>query len=85
MESMASPIVGLHYEASLIVRIANAESKTEQSPEIKIEIYRGSTGRRALNYRGSTASVAAEPGTISLPSPPKTTIGSGLEGSWLRN
>ena len=29
-----------------------------------IEIYRGPTGRRALNYNGSTALVAAEPGKL---------------------
>ena len=50
-----------------------------------IEIYRGPTGRRALNYNGSAATVAAEPGRLSLPSPPETTIGSGLEGKSLRN
>lgn len=50
-----------------------------------IEIYRGPTGRRALNYNGSTAMVAAEPGKLSLPSPPESTIGSGSEGNSLRN
>ena len=50
-----------------------------------IEIYRGPTGRRALNYNGSTALVAAEPGKLSLLAPPETTIGSGLEGKSLRN
>jgi hypothetical protein len=50
-----------------------------------IEIYRGPTGRRALNYNGSTALVAAEPGKLSLSEPPETTIGSGLEGKSLRN
>jgi len=50
-----------------------------------IEIYRGPTGRRALNYNGSTAPVAAEPGKLGLPSPPEHTIGSGLEGKSLRN
>ena len=49
------------------------------------QIYRGPTGRRALNYNGSTALVAAEPGKLSLPAPPETTIGSGLEGKSLRN
>ena len=34
-----------------------------------IEIYRGPTGRRALNYNGSTALLATEPGKPSLPSP----------------
>jgi hypothetical protein len=50
-----------------------------------IEIYCGPTGRRALNYNGSTAPVAAEPGRPCLPSPPETTIGSGSEGNSLRN
>jgi multidrug efflux pump subunit AcrA (membrane-fusion protein) len=50
-----------------------------------IEIYRGPTGRRALNYNGSTALVAAEPGKLDLPTPPEATIGSGLEGKSLRN
>lgn len=50
-----------------------------------IEIYRGSTGRRALNYNGSAASLAAEPGKLALPKPPEATIGSGSEGKSLRN
>ena len=50
-----------------------------------IEIYRGPTGRRALNYSGSMALVAPEPGKPGLPSPPECTIGSGSEGKSLRN
>ncbi len=50
-----------------------------------IEVYRGPTGRRALNYNGSTALKAAEPGKLSLPSPPKHTISSGSEGNSLGN
>ena len=50
-----------------------------------IETYRGPTGRRALNYNGSTALVAAEPGKCSLPAPPERTSGSGSEGNSLRN
>lgn len=50
-----------------------------------IEIYRGPTGRRALNHNGATAAVAAEPGKHGLPSPPECTIGSGSEGKSLGN
>jgi hypothetical protein len=50
-----------------------------------IEIYRGPTGRRALNYNGSPALGAAEPGKPGLQSPPERSIGSGSEGNSLRN
>ena len=50
-----------------------------------IKTYRGPTGRRALNYNGSTALEAAEPSTLCLPTPPEQSIGSGLEGKSLRN
>jgi len=50
-----------------------------------IEIYRGPTGRRALNYNGSTAPMAAEPGKPGLPSPPECTVGSGSEDKSLGN
>lgn len=50
-----------------------------------IEIYRGPTGRRALNCNGSTANVAAEPGKLCLPSPPESTTYSGSEGKSLGN
>ena len=50
-----------------------------------IEICRGPTGRRALNYNGSTALEAAEAGQLCLPSPPEHTIGSGKKGKSLRN
>ena len=50
-----------------------------------IDIYRGPTGRRALNCNGSTALLAAEQGKPGSPSPPENTIGSGSEGKLLRN
>ena len=50
-----------------------------------IDIYRGPTGRRALNYNGSIAIKDAEPGKLSLPSPPEVTVYSGSEGNSLRN
>jgi len=50
-----------------------------------IEIYRGPTGRRALDYNGSTGLEAAWAGKPCLPAPPEHTIGSGSEGNSLRN
>ncbi|MFH1266504.1 MAG: recombinase family protein [Planctomycetota bacterium] len=49
-----------------------------------VEIYRGPTGRRALNST-SPALVPDEVGTLALPKPPKSTISSGPEGKSLRN
>jgi hypothetical protein len=50
-----------------------------------IEIYRGPTGRRTLNYNGPKPVVAAEAGKPSLPAPPERCIGSGKEDKSLRN
>ena len=50
-----------------------------------IEIYRGPTGRRALNYNGPKPLVAVEAGKSSLPAPPERCIGSGKEDKSLRN
>ena len=50
-----------------------------------IEIYRGPTGRRALNHYSSTASITAEPCKLGLVNPPKSSIDSGSEGKSLRN
>jgi hypothetical protein len=50
-----------------------------------IEIYRGPTGRRALNCSGPAVTLTAEPGKLDLPSPPGSVISSGLEGKSLRN
>ena len=48
-----------------------------------IEVYRGQTGRRALNHSGPTSLTAAETGTLCVP--PENTTNSGVEGNSLRN
>ena len=68
----------------LLNKVAGGVAVFGAAPD-PIEIYRGPTGRRALNYNGSTATVTAEPGKLALPSPPECTIGSGLEGKSLRS
>ncbi|MGD0900977.1 MAG: hypothetical protein ABR915_24360 [Thermoguttaceae bacterium] len=67
-------------ERRLLNKVAGGVVVFGAAPD-PIEIYRGPTGRRALNYNGSTALAAAEPGKPSLPSPPETTIGSGSESN----
>jgi hypothetical protein len=68
----------------ILNRVAGGVAVFGAAPD-PIEIYRGPTGRRALKDNSSAASLAAEPGKLALPSPPETTVGSGLEGKSLGN
>jgi hypothetical protein len=68
----------------LLNKVAEAVVVLGSVPD-PIEIYRGPTGRRALNYNGSVPVAMAEPGKLSLNSPPEYTISSGSEGNSLRN
>jgi hypothetical protein len=78
------PVASLPHQVIRFLRVLSNYPTFGVTPP-PIGIYRGPTGRRALNYSGSTALVAAEPGKPNLPAPPETTVGSGLEGKSLGN